>query len=123
MLNKKLGIVAIFLILSTSLTACGKNDTPNSARRDTYTQNDSEKKKISVGKWAEFQQGFNKKTTVAQSIHNGRVKVQMDSIAEEYNIKKAPLSSRIDPTKWREFQLAFTSRAKLYINNISSAFN
>jgi hypothetical protein len=122
MLNKALGKVAIVLILAIGATSCGKNDPPTGNQRDSYS-NVSEKKAFSSDKWAEFQQGFKKKTTVAQSIRNGRVKIQMDSIEKEYNIRKTPLSSRIDPTKWREFQIAFTTRAKLYINNISSAFD
>jgi hypothetical protein len=123
MLNKKLGRAIIALMLGFSCLACGKNDPPNASRKDTYTQSDTEKKKFSSDKWEEFQQGFKKKNTIAESIRNGRVKVQMDSIEKEYNIKRGPLSSRIDPKKWEEFQIAFTTRAKMYINNITSAFN
>ncbi|MBC7473635.1 MAG: hypothetical protein H7263_05040 [Candidatus Sericytochromatia bacterium] len=115
MLKKNLVKVAVTLVVGFSLNACGQTQNPNSVSRIGSVEK-SQKKMVS-GRWQEFQQGFNNKTTVSSTVFNARV-----SIGGGNETRKVTMADRINSTKWKEFQKSFTERAEYYTANITSAF-
>lgn len=115
---KNLVKVSIAISLGLTATACNQNGM-NSSSPKTSTVS-SEKSKLRANRFEDFKQGFNKKVSVSEALETAGIKSVNDSVNSEYGVKKITMADRVNSTKWKQFQTAFTERVGTYMSNIAS---
>lgn len=120
MLNKNLLKIGAVLIISFNITACGKNETPNSNLK-TYVSQKTTEKKIISSRWDSFKEGFKNRATASETVYNAKVDIKTYDIKKASQTRKLTMADFIDQKKWLEFQKSFRERAEVYISNISKA--